>query len=256
MVTFAFLRESYAPVLLERKAARLAQQTGNQALHSGLEKGTAAEKFRRAIVRPLKLLLMTPIVTLMALYVALAYGITYLLYTTFSFVYSEKYGFSEGIAGLTFLPAGLGMMIGVLAFGHLSDAMVKKRQARGIEHVAELRLTPLMAVPSALLLPAGLFIYGWATDYAIHWIVPMVGVFLYTFGLMGVMVNTLSHSFRLFHVVVMVRWTNKLTRNGADVYPELSPRLLPALCRLLHCSDHRAPLHRRGASPTRGVADV
>lgn len=135
----------------------------------------------------MKLLLTTPIVTLMALYVAITYGILYLLITTFSFVYRQQYGFSEGDSGLTFLPAGLGMMLGVVFFGQLTDAMVKRNQARGVAHRPEVRIAPALTVPCGVALPVGLFIYGWAADFAVHWIVPMLGVLVFSAGLMGVM---------------------------------------------------------------------
>lgn len=70
--TFFMLKESYAPVILERKARRLRKETGNQELRSALAGNatTPTEKLKAAIVRPLKLLFLAPIVTAMALYIA------------------------------------------------------------------------------------------------------------------------------------------------------------------------------------------
>lgn len=142
-----------------------------------------------AIVRPLKLLFVTPIVGLMALYMAVSYGILYLLIATFSFVYKDNYNFDEGQAGLTFLPAGIGMMIGVVTFGTLSDLIVQKGQRKGLEHRPEIRLSPALTLPCCIALPAGLFLYGWTAQYAVHFIVPMLGVAIFSCGLMGVMVR-------------------------------------------------------------------
>ncbi|OLN87205.1 putative transporter C1529.01-like protein 3 [Colletotrichum chlorophyti] len=187
-LSFFMMKETFAPVLLERKAARLRKETGNPNLRSKLQtEGTTMDKFKFAIVRPLKLLFITPIVTLMALYVAITYGILYLLITTFSFVYRDYYGFDEGTVGLTFLPAGIGMMIGVVAGGVLADFIVKKNQAKGIAHRPEVRLSPGLAMPCGIILPLGLFIYGWTTEKGVHYIVPMLGVVIFTIGLMGVM---------------------------------------------------------------------
>ena len=190
-LSFVFMKETYAPVVLQKKAARLRKETGNQALHSKLDVGRedARAKLKLAILRPLKLLVLTPLVTLMALYIAITYGILYLLITTFSFVYAQKYGFGEGTIGLTFIPAGLGMMIGVLGFGYITDLMVQRNLARGKPHRPEIRLTPTLTIPSGLALPVGLFLYGWSTQYGVHWIVPMIGVVIFAAGLMGVMVR-------------------------------------------------------------------
>lgn len=154
------------------------------------------DQFKAAIIRPMKLLLLTPIITLMALYVAITYGILYLLITTFSFVYTGQYGFGEGTVGLTYLPAGIGMMIGVITFGQVSDRLVKSQQAKGLEAQPEIRLKPAVTMPSGIALPIGLFIYGWTADKGVHWIVPMIGVVIFTAGLMGVMVCP-SESFPL-----------------------------------------------------------
>ncbi|KAK3381948.1 major facilitator superfamily domain-containing protein [Podospora didyma] len=189
VVSFLALRETYAPVLLERKAARLSKETGNPDLVSiyHAEFSSPEEKLKQAIIRPMKLLFFAPIVTAMAIYVAVAYAILYLLFTTFSFVYPKTYGFDEGTSGLTFLPAGIGMLIGVVGFGALSDIMVTRRIAAGHSHEPEVRIPLAFTVPAGIALPVGLFIYGWSTNFAVHWIVSMIGVVIFSAGLMGVM---------------------------------------------------------------------
>ncbi|KXH43778.1 major facilitator superfamily transporter [Colletotrichum nymphaeae SA-01] len=187
-LSWFMMKETFAPIILERKVAKLRKETGNTNLRSKLDDGqTTKHKFQHAIVRPIKLLFVTPIVTLMALYVAITYGILYLLITTFSFVYRDQYGFDEGTIGLTFLPAGIGMMIGVGTFGALTDFIVIRNKKKGLAHRPEARLTPVLTMPCGVVLPIGLFIYGWTTDKGVHFIVPMLGVVIFAIGLMGVM---------------------------------------------------------------------
>ncbi|KAK0644562.1 major facilitator superfamily domain-containing protein [Cercophora newfieldiana] len=189
VIAFFTLNETYAPVLLQKKTNRLIKETGNTNLRSKLASNVSvAQNFKLAAIRPMKLLILTPIVTLMATYMAITYGILYLLFTTFSFVYAQKYGFDEGASGTTFLPAGIGMFFGIVIFGAMSDVIVRKNQAAGIEHRPEFRLIPKFALPAALMLPAGLFLYGWTIEYSVHWIVPMIGVVIFSCGLMGTMV--------------------------------------------------------------------
>ncbi|AEO59172.1 general substrate transporter [Thermothelomyces thermophilus ATCC 42464] len=187
--TFFTIKESYAPVILERKAKRLRKETGNPNLRSALAGSFAspAEKLKGAIVRPLKLLCLTPIVTLMSLYVAVTYGILYLLFSTFSIVFPTYYGFGEGESGLVFIPSAIGMALGINVFGSLSDRLVKNNLSDGQRHRPEIRLTPFFTLPAGLAIPSGLFIYGWTIQNHVHWIVPMVGVVVFAFGLMGVM---------------------------------------------------------------------
>jgi MFS family permease len=69
-------RETYAPILLEKKAAALRKETGNLNLRSKLAKDIPPrEIFVRAITRPMKMLFLSPIVGLMSLYIAINYGI-------------------------------------------------------------------------------------------------------------------------------------------------------------------------------------
>lgn len=111
---FFFCRETYAPVLLEKKTKKLRVETNNQELRSALDNGLSSkERLTRAMVRPFKMLFLSPIVGLMAVYAAFVYGILYLLYTTFTFVFEQYYGFSSSNVGLTYLGSGIGMFIGL-----------------------------------------------------------------------------------------------------------------------------------------------
>jgi predicted MFS family arabinose efflux permease len=114
------MRETYAPVLLKRKAARLRKETGNPNLVSKSDKGlTPTELLKRSIVRPIKLLLFSPIVFLLSTFCALVFGLTFLLFTTFPLVFESQYGFSSGISGLSYLGLGIGMILGLALFSVL-----------------------------------------------------------------------------------------------------------------------------------------
>lgn len=180
-----FLRETYAPVILDRKAKRLQKETGNPLLRSKLDSGLAPrERFLRCIVRPFKMLFLSPIVMLLSLYIAVIYGYLYLLFTTITEVFEGTYGFSQGSVGLAYLGIGIGMFLGLFVAGASSDVILKKLKAKnGGVSKPEFRL-PLM-VPVAFLIPIGLFVYGWTTEYAVHYIVPIIGTGIFGFGLIA-----------------------------------------------------------------------
>lgn len=105
-------RETYAPILLERKAAAIRKETGNQDFRSKLANDLPPrEIFVRAISRPLKMLFLSPIVGLMSLYIAINYGILYLFFTTITFVFEGQYKFSSGSVGLAYIGIGVGMIV-------------------------------------------------------------------------------------------------------------------------------------------------
>jgi MFS family permease len=106
--------ETYHPTLLARKTKRLQKETGNMNLRSKLDSGLPPrEIFARSIVRPLKILIFSPIVLLMSIYVSINYGIMYLFFTTMTFVFEDTYHFSSGSVGLSYLGMGVGLIIGM-----------------------------------------------------------------------------------------------------------------------------------------------
>lgn len=173
-----FLYETNAAVLLERKTARLRKETGNPALRSKLDRGlTPRQLFLRAIVRPTKLLFLSPIVLLLSLLCAFVFGLLFLLFTTFPAVFEQQYHFSAGVSGLSYLGVGIGMIFSLAAFANLSD---KIQKAAGAAAKPEGRLQPMMWVMPTV--PIGIFWYGWAADQKTHWIVPIIGTAIFAFG--------------------------------------------------------------------------
>lgn len=180
---FAVLRETYPVVLLERKAAKLRKETGNQNYRSKLASDiTPRELFKRSIMRPSKMLLCCPIVTVMCTYVAVLYGILYLLFATYSFVFKDVYGYSTFDAGLVFLAGGIGTLTGLAYIAKFSDRNLKRRAAAGKPVTPEDRLPLIITLPGALTFPMGLFLYGWTVEYQVHWIVPQIGTAITGFG--------------------------------------------------------------------------
>jgi multidrug resistance protein len=186
---FIFTSETYHPVILERKAARLRKETGNPNLRSKLTLDVPPKEIvRRSIVRPLKLLFMSPIVLLMSIYISINYGILYLLFTTITYVFQGQYKWSTGTVGLSFLGSGIGMFASVILLGLLSDKIIKKQQAKG-NVKPEHRLPFVLTVPGGVALPIGLFIYGWTAEKGVHWIVPIIGTAFVGFGNVSTMMT-------------------------------------------------------------------
>src|SRR5271170_8051915 len=102
--SFIFQRETYSPTLLQRKTNRLKKETGNENLRSAMDSGLSpGDLFKRSIVRPTKMLFLSPIVLVLSIYMGVTYGYLYLLFTTIISVFEGQYHFSQGSVGLTFL---------------------------------------------------------------------------------------------------------------------------------------------------------
>lgn len=178
------LQETYPVVLLERKAERLRKSTGNQALHSALQSPkTPRQLLLSSIERPTKMLFLSPVIFGLSLYIAITYGILYLVFSTVTEVFLYQYHFALQNTGLCFIPIGIGNFTGLLAFAFLSDGLMKK-MAKGGEMKPEYRLPPI--IPGGCAFPIGLFIYGWTAQYKVHWIAPFVGVLFLGLGMITV----------------------------------------------------------------------
>ncbi|RAH66572.1 MFS transporter [Aspergillus aculeatinus CBS 121060] len=193
-----FNRESYAPVLIARKTARLAKALGRSDLrsayesqdgpnHSNRSKSGAStwRRMQRELTRPLRMLFLSPLVALFSTYMALIYGLFYLLLTTITTVYQDTYHWSPELTGLAYLGPSLGFLAGLLSIATTSDRLIVTLTARnGGVYEPEMRL-PFMVV-FGLLIPGALFWYGWTADRAVFWLVPLIGLVPFGFGMLGI----------------------------------------------------------------------
>ncbi|KAJ5784060.1 uncharacterized protein N7518_009737 [Penicillium psychrosexuale] len=143
---------------------------------------TSRQVLRQVLVRPVILLVRSPILFVISLYVALVFGVMYLLFTTFTSVFEGQYGFSTSISGLTYLGLGVVLVISMVLFnllnGHVQAARMK---AEGVHQPRpEYRL--LLMIWFSPFVAGGLFLYGWTAYYKVHWIVPILGTSLMGFG--------------------------------------------------------------------------
>ncbi|KAK5089328.1 hypothetical protein LTR70_007125 [Exophiala xenobiotica] len=184
--SITFQRETYEPILLQRLTNKLKKETGNDKLRSKLDRGIAKkELITRAIVRPTKMLIFSPIVLALSVYMAIVYGYLYLLFTTLTPVYQDIYGFGAGPVGLVFLGIGIGSLLGLVLFGTFSDRLLKRLTARNGtgEMKPEYRLPPL--IPGSLFIPIGFFWYGWSVEKQVHWIMGIIGTLWVGFGMLA-----------------------------------------------------------------------
>ncbi|PIG83071.1 MFS multidrug transporter [Aspergillus arachidicola] len=182
-------RETYAPVIIRWKTVKLSKELGRTDLRSAyeLKRGQVptGELLKQSLVRPMLLLVKSPIVLLLSTYMSLVYGLLYLFFTTISSVFTEQYGFSTGLSGLAYLGIGVGFMLGLVFVAGTNDRIMLKLAARnGGKTEPEMRL-PLMIIFSCIL-PISFFWYGWTADKHVHWIVPIIGMAPFGIGMMGV----------------------------------------------------------------------
>ena len=184
----ALVPETYEPVLLRRRARRLRRETGNKKLWALMERHrrSKAETLRWSIVRPFQLLTLEPMCLNLCLYSALLLGLVYLFFGAFAVVFQTNHDFELHEVGLSFLGMLVGMMFGVATdplWHRQYKRLIRAREAAGGEpggNEPEYRLPP--AVAGAVLVPVGLFWFGWTTYRSVHWIVPILGSAVFGMG--------------------------------------------------------------------------
>ncbi|KAK3376224.1 major facilitator superfamily domain-containing protein [Lasiosphaeria ovina] len=165
----ALMRETYPATILAAKTARLrlAFGTTHPPLRSKLDPGlTPSQILRRAVLRPAKLTLTSPIAWLSSLVSAYVNGVAFLLLTTLPVLLQSVYGFSPRAVGLAFAGYGAGNVAGLAAFSLTSDRLVRRSAVAG-RLTPEHRLAP--AVAALPLIAAGLLGCGWSAAMCVHW---------------------------------------------------------------------------------------
>jgi DHA1 family multidrug resistance protein-like MFS transporter len=167
---FLIIPETYAPVLLQRRAKKLRYKTRNWALHSKSEEEQVDFKriVRVYLLRPFAMLILEPILLLVTIYMSLIYGMLYLFFEAYPITFSEQRGWNLGVGALPFSALSVGVVMGISLIVYTS----KTRFARAIREtghvVPEERLIPMIV--GGAVVPIGLFWFAWTSNPHISWV--------------------------------------------------------------------------------------
>ncbi|KAJ5629226.1 hypothetical protein N7528_002883 [Penicillium herquei] len=189
VLSILFLKETYAPCILIKKAKTLREITGNWGIHAKQEKiefdfMNLAEKY---FTRPLRLLVTELILLLVSLYMTFIYALVYALLEAYPFIFQKVYGMSLGVDSLPFIGVIIGQIMG---FGYIASQQktyAKKLAAKNNIPVPEWRLSPpLLGGP---VFTIGIFWLGW-TGFTteIPWEAPAAAGIFIGFGVICVFV--------------------------------------------------------------------
>lgn len=181
-------KETSHKKLIERKTARLRKELGRDDLRSCYDNNlhqSATRTMMNGLVRPVKLLFLSPLVFFVSLYIAFVYGVLYLLFTTIPTVFEETYNFEVRLTGLVYIAMGVGNLIAWAFVTLFSDkSVVKMAQANGGVFEPEMRLK--ISISFSLFLPVTLFWYGWCAYFKVHWAATVCSLIPYGIGAVGI----------------------------------------------------------------------
>lgn len=195
-----FLPESYGKTILYRKAERLRKLTGNDKITSeGHIENSKMEVHEMAVDilwRPFELIIFEPVVLLINIYIGLVYSIMYTWFEAFPIVFLEIHHFTLIEMGVSYVALMIGIMIGAAFFIPFIYRRFTKKLLVGEQVQPEVFLP--MTILGSILMPIGIFIFGWTSAPDIHWIAPMIGTAVFAAGAFIVfqtLFNYLSMSF-------------------------------------------------------------
>ncbi|KAK7018861.1 RNA polymerase II-associated protein [Favolaschia claudopus] len=171
---FLFVPESYAPVLLKRKAAKLRQESGDSKYWAPLDRRetTLTRLLVLSCYVPFKLLIFERMALLLDTWNALLLGILYLMFQAFPIIFEQGHHFNVQSTGLTFLGIGLGMVIGLATQPFWNRLAAREAVKHGGRAPPETLL--IMGQAGGILVPLALYWFAFTTYPHVHWAVPIV----------------------------------------------------------------------------------
>lgn len=200
IVLGAMLPESYSKTILYRKAERLRALTGNHNIlsegHIEVSQTTTREMLNETLWRPIEVIIFEPVVLLINVYIGLVYSIMYLWFEAFPIVFLEVKGFTLIEMGTAYISIMIGIIIGASFYVPWIHHKFTKKLLDGKDVVPEVFIP--LAIVGSVLMPIGVFIFGWTAAPDLHWIGPLIGAVIFAAGglvIFQTLFNYLSMSF-------------------------------------------------------------
>lgn len=160
--------ETLAPVLLQRKAAKLRVETRHWALHSKLDEEPVHLKalVRKYGLKPMQMIVQEPILIVLTIYISLVYGILYLIFFAFPFSFEFDRGWEFGVSALPFVSLFVGVWIACIYMGWETKVIFEPKLAKSGKLIPEERLPPMIV--GSVVLVVGLFWFAWTSFPSIN----------------------------------------------------------------------------------------
>ena len=181
IVLICLLPETLPDTILIHQAQRLRRENKGLNIVTATEigGGYSWNVIWDSLIKPVEISLKDPAIAFTSIYTSFIYGIYYSFFEAFPIVYQGKYQMSPTSFGLIFLSIVAGSIIGAILYVVYIYWHGKRRSSAGLSPSGQ-ENDLLPSLPGAILTPAGLFLFGWTARASIHWIVPTIGIAIYS----------------------------------------------------------------------------
>ncbi|KAF9450774.1 MFS general substrate transporter [Macrolepiota fuliginosa MF-IS2] len=226
--------ETYAPVLLRRRAQKLQKASNNMIYYTTSYDRNRSKSFlqimRMNLKRPFVFIATEPIVLLLAIYISIVYGTLYALFSAFPIIFQQHKGFTPGQSGLAFLGVGFGIVMGTSSQS-IQNRIYRKSmdQSKTGRAPPEARLH--IAILGGILAPVGLWWFAWTTMPSVHWIVPILAGIPFGVGVAQIWQTLTAYLMDTYGIYFAsaISATVVLRSFCAAAFPLFSPSMFAAL---------------------------
>ncbi|KAH9926318.1 MFS general substrate transporter [Epithele typhae] len=167
-----FLPETYAPIILVKRAQKLRKDTGNDRYWAPLERNNLEILPHIRHVLPA----FVPPTSAMSLTLSpqFVYGVIYLLFEAYPIVFTVGHGFNAGLTGLTFLPIFVGGAIGVGAYLLFFNPRYQRAIAEFAPHPVPPEYRLEICMWAAPIYTLSFFWFGWTSFPSVSYWAPLL----------------------------------------------------------------------------------
>lgn len=155
------------------------------------QRASILQMIKLSLTRPAQLLFTEPVVICFSLWISFSWAVLYLQFGAIPLVYETNHNFTLEQTGAVFTAPCIGAILSTILFIHQDKWAVRRFGARFTAN-PEGRLWFTCA--EALLMPIGMFWFGWTCYSSIHWIVPTVALVLVTMGIFSIFLATFNYT--------------------------------------------------------------
>ncbi|KAJ5256122.1 Major facilitator superfamily domain general substrate transporter [Penicillium chrysogenum] len=217
---YFFFKETRGSVLLSRKAAKLNQyyeqleEAGHHGVILSSEESSEEKCIRRirwkvksdeqrasivtmiqiSLYRPFHMLLTEPVVFFFSLWVSFSWAVLYLQFSSVPLIFRTNHNFTIEQTGAVFTS----MCVGVIIITIISIYQERIAMRFG-KHTTSPEGRLYFVCVESVLLPIGLFWFGWSSFPSVHWIVPAIAVGCATMGIFSIYLATFNYLADTYH---------------------------------------------------------
>ncbi|CAG7975260.1 unnamed protein product [Penicillium olsonii] len=220
VIIFFFFKETRGSVLLSRKAAKLnkyyeqLEEAGHHGVMLTSEESPDEKSIRRirwkvksdeerasllsmikiSVYRPFHMLFTEPVVFFFSLWVSFSWAVLYLQFGSVPLVFRTSHNFTTEQSGAVFTS----MCVGVILISVISIYQERIAARFGLKSAAAEGRLYFVCVESVLL-PIGMFWFGWTSFPSVPWIVPAMAVGCSTMGIFSIYLATFNYLADTYH---------------------------------------------------------